>query len=430
MTEERIERPLSDVYEFRSGLSKPASEFGSGYPFLTFKDVFYNTFVPNELGDLVQSTDTDRVACDIKRGDVFLTRTSETMDELGMSCVALRDVPLGTFNGFTKRLRPKTGATIVPEFAGYFFRSQRFRREVTAMSSLSTRASLNNDMLSRLTISLPNAEIQAAIGNTLKCLDDKIEHNRRTAQSLERLARAIFRAWFVDFEPVKAKAADATSFPSMPQAVFDALPSHFADSEIGSVPEGWTVKSLSSIATFLNGLALQKYPPRGDGKDLPVIKIAELRKGTTAGADWANGDVAEQYVIQDRDLIFSWSGTLEAEFWFGGKGALNQHLFKVTSSHFPSWFCLLWIRQHLPLFRQIASSKATTMGHIKREHLHEAKVVVPPAAVLRESEAIIGPLFDLHAALQIESRKLSETRDYLLPKLLSGEVQVNQMRDE
>ena len=107
------------------------------------------------------------------------------------------------------------------------------------------------------------------------------------------------------------------------------------------------------------------------------------------GAAWANGDVAEQYVIGDRDLLFSCSGTLEVELWFGGKGALNQHLFKVTSSHFPSWFCFLWIRQHLPWFRAIAASKATTMGHIKRGHLQETPVVVPPKEVLYEANEVI-----------------------------------------
>ena len=193
-------------------------------------------------------------------------------------------------------------------------------------------------------------EEQRTIEELFDALDDKVEQNRRTARALERLAQAIFRAWFVDFEPVKAKAAGATSFPSMPQAVFDALPTRFVDSKIGPLPEGWELKPLARIATFVNGLALQKYTPRGDGKDLPVIKIAQLRKGSTEGAAWANSDVAEKYVIGDWDLLFSWSGTLVAKFWFGGTGALNQHLFKVTSSHFPSWFFFLWIRQHLPWF--------------------------------------------------------------------------------
>ena len=247
-------------------------------------------------------------------------------------------------------------------------------------------------------VALPPLDEQHAIAGVLGALDDKIEQNRRTARTLEHLARAIFRAWFVDFEPVKAKAAGAASVPSMPQPVFAALPTRFVDSEIGPVPEGWEVKAIATIATFLNGLALQKYPPRGDGEDLRVIKIAELRKGSAEGAAWANSDVAEQYVIGDRDLLFSWSGTLEAEFWFGGKGALNQHLFKVTSSHFPSWFCFLWIRQHLPWFRAIAASKATTMGHIKRGHLQETPVVVPPNEVLREANDVIGPIYDLSAS--------------------------------
>ena len=305
-------------------------------------------------------------------------------------------------------------------FVYYFLKGLDF----TSFNSGSAQPSLNRNHIHPMPVCVPERAEQRAIAEVIGSLDDKIEQNRRTARSLERLAQAIFRAWFVDFEPVKAKAAGATAYPSMPQPVFDALPARFVDSDIGSVPQGWEVKSLSEIATFLNGLALQKYPPRDDGEDLRVVKIAELRKGSTDGADLANGDVPAEYVIDDRDLLFSWSGTLEAEFWFGGKGALNQHLFKVTSPHFPSWFCLLWIRQHMPWFRAIAASKATTMGHIKRGHLQEARVVVPPAAVIREADQVIGPLQDLHAQLMFESRKLAAMRDYLLPKLLSGDVRV------
>jgi type I restriction enzyme S subunit len=273
-------------------------------------------------------------------------------------------------------------------------------------------------------IAVPVLDEQRAIAGVLGALDDKIAQNGRTALALERLPRAIFRAWFVDFEPVKAKAAGATAFPSMPQPVFDALPTRFVASDIGPVPEGWEVDPIASTANFLNGLALQNYPPRGDGKDLRVIKIAELRKGSTDGADFANSDVPQQYVIDDGDLLFSWSGTLEAELWFGGRGALNQHLFKVTSSDFPSWLCLLWIRQHLPWFRSIADSKATTMGHIKRGHLQEAQVVVPPTPVLQEADRIIGPLHELYASLMIESRALAEMRDYLLRRLLSRKIRM------
>ena len=305
-----------------------------------------------------------------------------------------------------------------------FMRSHTFTDQWMARSNETDMAAYVSLTAQRqLNVALPEIDEQRAIARVLGALDDNIEQNRWTARALEGLARTIFRAWFVDFEPVKAKAAGAASFPSVPQPAFDALPTRFVDCEIGPVPEGWQVKPIATIATFLNGLALQKYPPRGDGEDLRVIKIAQLRKGSAEGAAWANSDVPEQYVIGDRDLMFSWSGTLEAEFWFGGKGALNQHLFKVTSSHFPSWFCLLWIRQHLPWFRTIAASKATTMGHIKRGHLQETRVVVPPNEVLHEANELIGPIYDLFGQLMIESRKLAAMRDVLLPKLLSGEAQ-------
>ncbi len=309
-------------------------------------------------------------------------------------------------------------------FVRYFLMSPLFQLQAEASAAGSVLRHFGPSHLREMSFPLPSTCEQRTIARVLGALDDKIEQNRRMVRALERLACALFRTWFVDFEPVKAKAAGATSYPSMPRTTFKALSSHLIDTEIGSVPAGWEVKSIASIATFLNGLALQKYPPREDGEDLRVIKIAELRKGSTEGAAWANCDVPEQYVIGDGDLLFSWSGTLEATFWFGGKGALNQHLFKVTSSRFPSWFCFHWIRQHLPWFRAIAASKATTMGHIKRGHLQETLIVVPPKEILCEANEVFGPIYDLFGQSMIESRKLTAMRDALLPKLLSGEVRV------
>ena len=276
----------------------------------------------------------------------------------------------------------------------------------------------------QLNIAVPPIEEQRAIADVLGSLDAKIEQNLRTALALERLARTIFRAWYVDFEPVKAKAAAETAFLSMTEPAFDALPARFVDSRIGPVPDGWEVRALDEVAAFLNGLALQKYPPRGDGSDLPVIKIAQLRRGSTEGADAANDSIDEKYKVQDGDLLFSWSGTLEAIRWFGGPGALNQHLFKVTSADYPQWLIYEWVHQHLPEFRLIAASKATTMGHIKRGHLRQALVAVPPSEFLDRCDEVLSPLFETFATTQLESRKLAEIRDYLLPRLLIGEARV------
>lgn len=150
------------------------------------------------------------------------------------------------------------------------------------------------------------------------------------------MARALFKSWFVDFDPVRVKMRG--EMPEGMDAETAALfPDGMEEVEGREVPKGWGIKGLDGIADFLNGLALQKFPPTGED-DLPVIKIAQLRKGNTEGAGLASRDVGEKYIIQDGDVLFSWSGSLEVVRWAGGEGALNQHLFKVTSAAYPHWF--------------------------------------------------------------------------------------------
>jgi type I restriction enzyme S subunit len=275
--------------------------------------------------------------------------------------------------------------------------------------------------LSQLNISLPPLSEQRAIAHILGTLDDKIELNRRMSETLEAMARALFKSWFVDFDPVRAKAEGRD--PGLPQPLADLFPARLVDSELGEIPEGWEVKSLDEIARFLNGLALQKYPPVGD-RSLPVIKIAQLRSGNTTGVDRATADLDEDYIVNDGDILFSWSGSLECVLWAGGKGALNQHLFKVTSATYPRWLCYLGVHLHLERFRHIAAGKATTMGHIQRHHLSDAQLVVPPIQLLRAITERIEPIIESLWKRAVESRTLAALRDALLPKLISGELRV------
>lgn len=270
-------------------------------------------------------------------------------------------------------------------------------------------------------IPVPPIPEQRAIAHILGTLDDKIELNRRMSETLEATARALFKSWFVDFDPVRAKMEGRD--PGLPQALADLFPARLVDSELGEIPEGWEVKSLDQIARFLNGLALQKYPPVGD-RWLPVIKIAQLRAGNTAGADRASADLDADYVVKDGDILFSWSGSLDCALWAGGEGALNQHLFKVTSATYPRWLCYLGVHTHLDDFRHIAAGKATTMGHIQRHHLSDAKLVVPPAQLLVAMSEQLEPMIESLWKRQVESRTLAALRDTLLPKLISGELRV------
>lgn len=194
---------FSELFETASGLSKSRDQFGFGSPFLTFKDVFYNYFIPPELGDLANTSEKEQIRGSVKRGDIFLTRTSETLHELGMSSVALKDYPNATFNGFCKRLRQKKGSTVKihPEFIGYFLRSTKFRNEVSQHATMTTRASLNNTSISSLSVTLPPCAEQVKIGEVLKALDDKIELNFQMNKTLEEMAMALYKHWFVDFGP-------------------------------------------------------------------------------------------------------------------------------------------------------------------------------------------------------------------------------------
>jgi len=285
----------------------------------------------------------------------------------------------------------------------------------------STMPKLTQGNMNRIPLLAPPLPEQRAIAHILGTLDDKIELNRRMSETLERQARALFKSWFVDFDPVRAKMEGRD--PGLPQPLADLFPARLVDSELGEIPEGWEVKNLDEIARFLNGLALQKYPPVGD-RSLPVIKIAQLRAGNTAGSDRASADLDADYIVQDGNILFSWSGSLECVLWAGGEGALNQHLFKVISATYPRWLCYLGVHEHLDDFRHIAAGKATTMGHIQRHHLSDAKLALPNGQLLRAMSQHFEPIVESIWRRDVESRTLAALRDALLPKLISGELRV------
>ena len=240
--------------------------FAIGGGFLTDRPKYYAGPVPDDYI--------------LREGDLVVTMTdlSKAGDILGYPALVprspgsryLHNQPIGL-------VAIKESAQADKRFLFYRLRASDYRHHILATASGTTVRHTSPGRICEFATTLPAITEQRAIARVLGALDDKIEQNRRTARALERLAQATFRAWFVDFEPVKAKAAGAASFPCMPQAIFDALPTSYVDSEIGPVPQGWKVKAIATIATFLNGLALQKYPPRGDGQDLRVIKIAAGR---------------------------------------------------------------------------------------------------------------------------------------------------------
>ena len=277
----------------------------------------------------------------------------------------------------------------------------------------SIRGSLTTKILGEEYIQLPSIQEQKAIAKILSDLDSKIELTEKMNKTLEGIAQAIFKHWFIDFE-----------FPNEEGKPYKSSGGEMVDSELGMIPSNWTIKKLDDIANFLNGLPLQKYPAISGERYFPVIKIKEMNSGISTSSDKASCDIPPEYIVANGDILFAWSGSLGVTIWCNGMGALNQHLFKVSSTEYPKWFYYQWLLHYLPDFIEIARDKATTMGHIQRHHLSESFVVAPDKNTFEIMNKIFNPLMDRIIHLRVENEALTRTRDLLLPKLVTGRIRV------
>lgn len=272
----------------------------------------------------------------------------------------------------------------------YYLLSQDSFFEYMMLGSKGTKMPRGDkDAIMKLGILIPPLPEQEAIAEILSSLDDKIDLLSRQNTTLEALAETYFRQWFIE-----------------------------------EANEEWEEKGLDEIAEFLNGLPLQKYSYKS-GEYLRAIKIKELNNGFSDSSDMCNDQVPSRYIINNGDIVFSWSGSLALDYWKFGKGALNQHLFKVTPNGLPAWFCYHWIKLYLTEFRGIAEDKATTMGHIQRHHLTDAKVLVPSKDELEYMDKIIQPITAKVLSNNMQIQTLQKFRDALLPRLINGKVRVN-----
>lgn len=285
---------------------------------------------------------------------------------------------------------------ITPEFLYYTLKSPAVRKDVRdnyGSGSAIPRIVLKD--FKRMPFSFPSIEEQRKITNLCSAIDAKIQINNAINENLQQQAQAIFANEFLSLE---------------------------------SLPDGWKRGSLIDIADYLNGLAMQKYRPAADEVGIPVLKIKELRQGCCdATSELCSPNIKTNYIIHDGDVIFSWSGSLLVDFWCGGTCGLNQHLFKVTSSEYDKWFYYAWTKHHLERFIAVAADKATTMGHIKRDELSKAEVLIPNEADYNRIGSLLHPIYDLIITNRIESKKLAETRDTLLPKLMIGEIDISEV---
>lgn len=277
-----------------------------------------------------------------------------------------------------------------PPYIGFVLKSSNWYGYIEAIAGGSAQPGANAKQLGSYTFLLPPLPERKAIASILSSLDDKIDLLHRQNKTLESMAETIFRYWFIE-----------------------------------NANDKWEEKSLSEIADFLNGLACQKFRPQNDIDKLPVLKIKELNSGISESSDWATTDIPEKYIINAGDVIFAWSASLMLKIWDGDTCILNQHLFKVTSAIYPKWFYYQWCKFHLAEFISISSSHATTMGHIKRSDLDNAKVLIPFPNELKQMSNKMQPLLEKQIFNSKQISTLENLRDTLLPKLINGEVGIN-----
>lgn len=279
------------------------------------------------------------------------------------------------------------------KYLKYYFESSYFQNILKNWAtSGSTRAYLGITAQLKLPILLPDINNQNKIANILSMIDRKIELNNHINSNLYEIMKLQFSSWI---EGLKE---------------YEEL-------------------NLSSIANYTNGLAMQKFRPIGNEKGLPVIKIKEMKEGITKNTERCSGNIKNDVIVDDGDVLFAWSGTLCMTIWSGGKAGLNQHIFKVTSVKYPKWFYYFWTLKHLNKFIKIAAGKATTMGHIKREELDKSIVYVPNKQELNNMNKLMGPLMDSYIKNKIENKVLRQLRDTLLPKLMNGEINLDKIEN-
>lgn len=376
----------------------------NGVPILNGSNLQGFKLQEDSFGYLTKEKADSLKKCNAHRGDIIVTHRGTLGQIVYVPINSKYDRYVISQSQF--RFRCKADLVDV-QYLVYYFHTREGQYKILANASqVGVPALARATSTFRLIdIKLPPLATQRRIASILSSLDRKIELNNKINADLEEMAQAIFKNWFVDFEPFKD--------------------GKFVDSELGMIPEGWKVGRLTEIASYMNGLAMQKFPPENNEDSLPVLKIKELGQGFCGtDSDRCSCNIKDECKIHNGDVIFSWSGTLLVDVWCGGDCGLNQHLFKVTSKDYPKWFYYYWTKHHLQEFIHIAKDKAVTMGHIKRGHLEEALVAIPDNDSMEKAHELFEPILSKMISLRLENSRLSTLRDTLLPRLMSGELEV------
>ena len=391
------EYKLSDILSIVSGFAYKGEYLGKGESLLlgmgcvSYSELFLEKGMRPYAGEFPERYS-------VEAGDIVLAtrQQSDNLPILGMPAIVPQKFKgkKMVFGANLYKVVPKSPEFPI-DYIYWLLKTPAYIRHIRSCQTGTTVRMITKANIEDYAFMCPCKEQRNQISKLLWDIEMKIVLNRRINDNLEEQAKALFNHYFIQ-----------------------------NTENLGE----WQDGVLTDIAQYLNGLAMQKYPAMPNEAGLPVLKIKELGQGQCdTNSDRCSSLIKPEYIISDGTIIFSWSGTLLVDIWCGGKCGLNQHLFKVSSAKYPQWFVFYWTKHHLNKFIRIAKDKAVTMGHIKRCDLEISKVKIPSKQALVNLDKLFSPIFNRMVTCRIENRKLSSLRDTLLPKLMSGEISVEEV---
>ena len=414
---------LSDLYEMSSGISSTKEQAGHGAPFVSFSTVFNNYFLPDELSDLMDTNEKEQEIYSIKAGDVLITRTSETIDELAMSCVAVKDYPKATYSGFTKRLRPKKEGIAYPKYMAFYFRSELFRKAVTNNAFMTLRASFNEDIFTFLDVYLPDYEEQVRIGDMLYAVECKIQKNREINDYLEEMAKTIYDYWFVQFE-----------FPNENGKPYKSSGGKMVwnDKLNLQIPNTWQSTELSSYGKIISG-----GTPSTENEDfyaddgIAWITPNDLSNNTSnMFISHGERDISLQGLNNSSATLIPSSSILLSTRAPIGYIAISMNEL-TTNQGFKTLvpndtdntsFLYYLIKRNIPYLEQMGTG--TTFKEVSKDSMEHLAVILPSNNILVHFFQKIRPYIMLRKSYEQETKKLISIRNWLLPIVMNGQATI------
>ena len=418
-----IKHSFSQLYSMSSGISSTKEQAGHGSPFVSFSTVFNNYFLPDILPDLMDTSKQEQNIYSIKEGDILITRTSETIDELAMSCVAAKDYPSATYSGFTKRLRPKTEGITYHKYLAFYLRGKLFRKAVTNNAFMTLRASFNEDIFSFLSLYLPEYKEQVKIGDMLYLMEQKILFIKSICFELESMAKTLYDYWFVQFDfpdengrPYRASGGEMVWNPQLKREIPKGWEAGTIG-QIGSVISGGTPTTTREDYYCNHGIAWITPNDLSKNEDKMFISHGE-RDITQSGLDNSSA-----VLMPKHSVLLSTRAPIGYLAISSNEICTNQG-FKsiVPNAGYHEYFIYYLIKRNVPAIAQ--QGVGTTFKEVSKDTLSNFAVPLPPKSLVNNFAEKVTPLCEKRCILEEENHELKRVRDWLLPMLMNGQARV------